>query len=59
LDLSVNKAAKEFLQKKFQNWYATQVCAQLDGKLEKEAIDLQLSIMKPLGVKWVIELFDY
>ena len=33
----MNKAAKEFLRRKFQNWYATQVCAQLDGKLEKEA----------------------
>ena len=32
LDLSVNKAAKEFLQKKFQNWYATKICARLDGK---------------------------
>ena len=59
LDLSVNKAAKEFLRKKFQNWYATQVCAQLDGKLEKEAIDLRLSVMKPLGAKWLIELYDY
>ena len=59
LDLSVNKAAKEFLQKKFQNWYATQVCVQLDEKLEKEAIDLRLSVMKPLGAKWIIELYDY
>ena len=59
LDLSVNKAAKEFLRKKFQNWYATQVCAQLDGKLEKEAIDLRLSVMKSLGAKWLIELYDY
>ena len=59
LDLSVNKAAKEFLRRKFQNWYATKVCAQLDGKEEKEAIDLRLSIMKPLGAKWVIELYDH
>ena len=49
LDLSVNKGAKEFLQKKFQSWYATKICAQLDGKEEKEAIDLRLSVMKPLG----------
>ena len=39
LDLSVNKASNKFLQK-IQNWYDTQVCTQLDGKLEKEAIDL-------------------
>ena len=59
LDLSVSKTAKEFLRKKFQNWYATEVCPQLDGKLEREAIDLRLSAMKPLGAKWVIELYDY
>ena len=59
LDLSVNKAAKEFLRRKFKNWYATQVCTQLDGKLEKETINLRLSIMKLLGARWVIELCDY
>ena len=32
LDLSVNKAAKEFLRKSFQKWYALQVCSQLVGK---------------------------
>ena len=59
LDLSVNKAAKEILWKKVQNWYATEVCAQLDGKLEREALDLRLSIIKPLGAKLVIELYGY
>ena len=29
LDVSVNKAAKEFMRKKFQNWYASQVNIQL------------------------------
>ena len=35
LDLSVNKAAKEFLHKCFQKWYALQVCSQLEGKTSK------------------------
>ena len=30
LDLSVNKAAKEFLRRKFHEWYAKQVCLQLE-----------------------------
>ena len=30
LDLSVNKAAKDFLHRKFREWYAKQVCVQLD-----------------------------
>jgi len=32
LDISVNKAAKEFLRKQFHQWYAKQVCAQLEQK---------------------------
>ena len=31
LDLSVNKAAKDFLRKKFREWYTRQSCVQLDG----------------------------
>ena len=59
LDLSVNKAAKEFLRKCFQKWYALQVCSQLEGKTSKEPDDLRLSVMKPIGAKWLVELYDY
>lgn len=59
LDLSVNKTAKEFLRKCFQKWYALQVCSQLEGKATKQPIDLRLSVMKPLGAKWLVELYDY
>jgi len=38
LDLSVNKAAKDFLRKKFREWYARQVCVQLDGAQNKPVI---------------------
>ena len=37
LDLSVSKAAKEFLHRKFQAWYAQNVCAQLEEKMSKKA----------------------
>ena len=30
LDVSVNKAAKEFLWQKFHDWYAQKICAQLE-----------------------------
>ena len=29
LDLSVNKAAKDFLRTQFSNWHADQICSQL------------------------------
>ena len=32
LDVSVNKTAKEFLSKNFHEWYAKQVCSQLQQK---------------------------
>ncbi len=60
LDLSVNKPAKNFLQNKFQEWYSKQVASKLsDDKQEIEPVDLRLSVVKPLGAKWMIELFDH
>ena len=59
LDVSVNKAAKEFLRNSFQKWYASIVCSQLNGKTEKKAVDLRLSVMKPHGAKWLVELCEY
>ena len=59
LDVSVNKSAKEFLRRKFHVWYAENICAQLEGKLQKQQVDLRLNVVKPLGAKWMVELFDY
>ena len=33
--------------------------AQLEGKLQKQQVDLRLDVVKPLGAKWMVELFDY
>ena len=30
MDLTVNKALKDFLRSQFQKWYAEEVCSQLD-----------------------------
>ena len=59
LDVSVNKAAKDFLKGKFHEWYADKVTKQIDGQDEVTPVDLRLSIMKPIGAKWIIELHDY
>ena len=60
LDLSVNKAAKEFLRTQFSNWYADQICSQLrKGVNPVKSVDLRLSIVKPLGAQWMIALYDY
>ena len=60
LDLSVNKAAKEFLRRQFTEWYSDQICQQLHrGIKPAKAIDLRLSIMKTLGAQWMIGLYNY
>ena len=59
LDISVNKPAKDFLRNQFQEWYADQVCQQLKGAKAVQPVDLKLSVMKPLGAKWMIKLFDH
>ena len=60
LDLSVNKAAKEFLRKQFTKWYSDQICQQLHrGIKPAKVVNLRLSIIKPLGSQWMIGLYDY
>ena len=59
LDLSINKAAKDFLRSKFREWYAQQVCSQIKGETETKPVDLRLSVIKPLGAKWIVSLYEY
>ena len=59
LDVSANKPAKEFLRSKFQAWYADKIASQLEEARVIEPVNLKLSIMKPIGAKWMIQLFDY
>ena len=60
LDVSVNKAAKEFLRSQFQEWYSEQICQQLQrGETALQPVDLRMSVVKPLGAKWLMNLYDY
>ena len=59
LDLSVNKAAKEYLREEFQTWYAKQISQQVQGDSEKKPVDLRLTAVKSLGAKWLEGLYDY
>ena len=51
LDVSVNRAAKQFLWKKFENWYADNIVAQKDTGKELELVDMRLAIVKPIAAK--------
>ena len=54
LDISVNKAVKDFLRGEFQKWYADQVKIQMQNGSSNPDGSLALSIVKPLGVTWLL-----
>ena len=58
LDLSVNKAAKDYMRSRFQEWYGSIIHKQLEEQKE-EAVDLRLSIMKPLSAQWIVQFYHY
>lgn len=54
------KAAKECLCKQFQQWYADKICSQLEDNAEKTfEVDLRMSIVKPLSIKWMVGVCNY
>lgn len=60
MDLSINKAAKDFMRSKFREWYATQVQVQLDeGAISISPVNLRMSLMKLIGARWLVSLYDY
>ncbi len=60
LDVSVNKAAKNFMREQFQHWYAEQIMQQAkSGTSLRKPVDLKLSIVKPLAARWFVQLEDY
>ena len=59
LDISVNKTAKEFLRRQFHDWYAKQICEHLEEDTPVVPVDLKLTTVKPVGAKWMMNLYDY
>jgi len=60
LDSTVNKYAKAFARKKFNEWYAKEIHRQLDDGTPLEEVDvkLRLSVMKPIHAHWMVELYN-
>ena len=72
LDISVNKAVKDHLCKRFSEWYSEQVSRKVVNNSQSEEasteepavlsgsrIDLSLSTLKPLGAKWLMSTYDH
>lgn len=60
MDLSVNEAVKDFMRKKFMEWHSAEVMEKMkSGTGSETSINFKLSTMKPIGAKWMVQLFDY
>ena len=60
MDLSVNKLVKDFLQTKFQEWYASKVYRSYQSSdLQIEPVKFPMSQMKPLGAQWLMQMYDH
>ena len=61
LDVAVNGTAKQFMKRKFIDWYAKQIVYAMNDGTAVENIDIKmkLSVMKPLHASWIIELYNY
>ena len=63
LDIAVNKPAKQFMRNKFDHWYTEQIFEQLQGRNTEEVellpVDLSLPVLKEMGAKWIVEMFEY
>ena len=65
MDISVNKPAKDFLKRQFDEWYSQQVLAQLEDdtsnleELEIQPFNLGLPELKEIGAKWLVDMATY
>ena len=61
LDLPVNKAAKSFIQIKYNDWFANQVFTQLqNGKDHTDVkISSKLSDLKLIHVIWIVDCYNH
>ena len=55
LDISVNKPMKDYLEKRFQQWYAQEVKTQLETvSLSEVKVDVSLQVVKCPNANWII-----
>ena len=64
MDISVNKAAKDFIRQKFNDWYSEKVAEQLgDGanfdQQLVQPVDLSAAVLKTVGAKWLVQMHEY
>ena len=61
LDISVNKAAKVFLQNQYNYWFLTEVSVQLKKGIDPVHLKIisKLFNLKPLHASWIVDLYKH
>ena len=61
LDLSVNKAAKAFIQNKYNDWFADQVFTQLKNGKDPTDVKIwsKLLELKSIHATWIFEWYNH
>ena len=60
MDLSVNKAAKLFIQNKYNDWFADQVFTELQNGKDNTGLKIsKLSDLKPIHARWVVDWYNH
>ena len=66
MDISVNKLAKEYLKRHFEQWYSGKVTEQLEGRdlddleaAELQPISLGMPTLKEIRAQWLVEMAEY
>lgn len=69
MDVAVNKPAKDYLKRRFEDWYAGEVMKQVQNQPENASdessiaeltpIDLSFTRMKELSAHWLLDMAEY
>ena len=61
LDLTADKAAKDYTKQKLSDWFTHQINTGLENghELDDIEIDNQLNVLKPLHAEWLISFYNY
>ena len=61
LDISVNKAAKAFIENLNNEWFSNQVAIQLKHGIDPADVKIssRLSDLKPLHASWIVEIYHH
>ena len=64
LDIALNKPVKDYLKRRFEDWYSSEVTKQFQGISDIESaviqpVDLSMAAIKERSAKWLVDMAEY